>query len=182
MENAEKAIKLEAAIPYFHPVFPSFYLKLAENGAFVSLILPETILERWIEDYREQTEKFIKMENTKLFVCTGCERIPAITAADNFMALALFPKNAMFDRKYIIGFEPGAMAWGKELYDHYEQLSERIYSKNDWTYKMGLKIKNDLTNYQACSVKLGEENLNPKTTASSRSVTIDNSPIWRQIS
>ncbi len=127
IENAEKAKRLEAAIPYFHPLFPSFYLKIAENGASVSLILPETILKRWVEDYKEQTEKFIKMENTKLFVCTDCERIPAITAADNFMAIALFPKNAVFDRKYVICFEPGALAWGKELYDYYEQRSERIY-------------------------------------------------------
>lgn len=127
IENAEKAKRLEAAIPYFHPLFPSFYLKIAENGASVSLILPEPILKRWTEDYREQTEKFIKKENAKLFVCTDCDRIPAITAADNFMAIALFPKNAMFDRKYVICFEPGAIAWGKELYDYYEQHAERIY-------------------------------------------------------
>jgi predicted transcriptional regulator len=126
IENAEKAKRLEAAIPYFHPLFPSFYLKLAENGASVSLILPELIVKRWIEDYREQTEKFIEMKDSKLFVCTECERIPAITAADNFMAIALFPKNAVFDRKYILCFEPGAIAWGKELYDYYEQRAERI--------------------------------------------------------
>jgi predicted transcriptional regulator len=127
IENAEKAKRLKAAIPYFHPLFPSFYLKIAENGASVSLVLPEPILKRWVEDYREQTEKFIKTENVRLFVCTDCGRIPAITAADNFMAIALFPKNAMFDRKYVICFEPGAIAWGKELYDYYEQNAERIY-------------------------------------------------------
>jgi predicted transcriptional regulator len=127
MENADNAKKLEAAIPYFHPLFPSFYLNIAENGASVSLILPEQILKRWVEDYREQTEKFLKLERAKLFVCADCDRIPAITSADNFMAMALFPKNAVFDRKYIICFEPGALAWGKELYDYYEQRSERIY-------------------------------------------------------
>jgi len=127
IEHAEKAKRLEAAIPYFHPLFPSFYLKIAENGASVSLILPELILKRWVEDYREQTEKILKIEHTKLFVCKECEKIPAITAADNFMAISLFPKNAVFDRKYVICFEPGALAWGKELYDYYEQRSERIH-------------------------------------------------------
>ena len=126
IENSNKSKILEAAIPYFHPLFPSFYLKIAENGASVSLILPELILKRWVEDYREQTKKFLKIENTKLFVCKDCEKIPAITAADNFMAISLFPKNAVFDRKYVICFEPGALAWGKELYDYYEQRSERI--------------------------------------------------------
>lgn len=126
-ENAEKARKLEAVIPYFHPLFPSFYLKIAEKGASVSLILPEMIMKRWAEDYREQTEKFIAMKDSKLFICSDCERIPAITAADNFMAIALFPKNAMFDRKYILCFEPGAIDWGKKLYDYYEQSAERIF-------------------------------------------------------
>lgn len=153
MENAENAKKLEAAIPYFHPLFPSFYHKIAENGTSVSLVLPEPIFKRWVEDYREQTERFIKMRNTRLFVCVDRERIPAITSADNFTALALFPKSVVFDRKYIVGFEPGALTWGKELYDHYEQLSERIHSINDWRYKIGLQIENDPTTYQACNMR-----------------------------
>jgi predicted transcriptional regulator len=162
MENAEKAKKLEAAIPYFHPLFPSFYLKIAENGTSVSLVLPEPVLRRWVEDYSEQTEKFIKMENTRLFVYKNCEKIPAVTAADNFTAIALFPKNAVFDRKYVIGFEPGALAWGKELYDHYEQLSERIFSINNWRHKISLNIKNGPTSYQVCKVKHREKDLNLK--------------------
>jgi len=148
IENAENAIKLEAAIPYFHPLFPSFYLKIAEDGASVSLVLPEPVLKRWIEDYREQTEKFIKMENTKLFVCTDCDRIPVITAADNFMALGLFPKDGSFDRKCVIGFQSGALTWGKELYNYYEQLSGRIQSLNSRKDKISLKIESDSTTYQ----------------------------------
>jgi len=127
VKNAKKAKKLEATVSYFHPLFPSLYLEIAEKGAFVSLILQESILKKWIEDQKKQTEKFIKMENTKLFVGTDCGKVPAITAADNFMAMVLFPKEAAFDRKYIFSFEQGALAWGKELYDHYERLSTRIY-------------------------------------------------------
>jgi predicted transcriptional regulator len=148
VENAGKATRLQAAIPYFHPLFPSFYLKVAERGTSVSLVLPEQILKRWIEDYREQTEKFLEMGNTNLFVCSNCERIPSATSADNFTAIALFPKNEIFDRKYIIGFEPGAIAWGKELYGYYEQLSKRIHSINNWGYETDLNIKGDPEAYQ----------------------------------
>ena len=132
VENAEKAKKLEAITPYFHPLFPSFFLGIAEKGAHVSLVLPEPVLKRWVEDYREQTEKFIKMENTKFFVCNDCEKIPAITVADNFLTMALFPKETVFDGKYVISFEPGALAWGKELYDYYERLSERIHNIDNY--------------------------------------------------
>lgn len=127
VKNAEEAKKFEAVISYFHPLFPPFCLGLAKKGTSVSLILPESILIRWIEeDYREQTRQFLKMKNTKLLVCKDCEKTPNIVAADNFMGIALFPKDAAFDRKYVISFEPGALAWGKELYDYYEQSSEQI--------------------------------------------------------
>lgn len=134
VKNARMAKKLEAAIPYFHPLFPSFYLEIAEKGIPISLILPESVLKRWVEDYRTQTEQYLKSENAKLFVCKDCERIPAIVAADNFMAMALFPKNTVFDRKYIICFEPDALAWGKELYDCYEQRSEQINNIDNYTH------------------------------------------------
>jgi predicted transcriptional regulator len=125
--NVKKAKILEATISYFHPLFPSFYLEIAEKGTFISLILQKLILKKWIEDHKEQTEKFIKMGNTKLFAGTDYEKVPAITVADNFMAMVLFPKEATFDRKYIISLEQDALAWGKELYDQYERLSVRIY-------------------------------------------------------
>jgi predicted transcriptional regulator len=127
VENTKKSRRFEALISYFHPLFPSFYLEIAQNGTSVSLILPEPILKRWIEDdYREQTMQFLKMENTRLMVCKDCEKTPTIVAADNFMGIALFPKGGTFDRKYVICFEPGALAWGKDLYDYYEQNSEQI--------------------------------------------------------
>jgi len=134
VKNVRIAKKLEAAIPYFHPLFPSFYLEIAEKGISISIVLPEYVLKRWVEDYREQTEQYLKKENAKLFVCRDYERIPAIVAADNFMAMALFPKSTVFDRKYVLCFEPGALAWGKELYGYYEQRSEQINNIDNYTH------------------------------------------------
>lgn len=132
VKNAEEAKTFKTLISYFHPLFPSFYLGLAKKGISVSLILPESILRRWFEDdYREQNRQFLKMENTKLLVCKNCEKIPNIVAADNFMGIALFPRNAAFDRKYLISFEPGALVWGKELFEYYKNLSEQIIEIND---------------------------------------------------
>lgn len=126
VENVKKANKLEIILPYFHPLFPSFFLEIAEKKVPISIIIPDSVLKRWIEDYREKTTKFVSLENTKLLVCKDCERIPALVAADNFMTMALFPKNGVFDRKYVMSFETSALAWGKELYDYYEGLSEEL--------------------------------------------------------
>jgi predicted transcriptional regulator len=108
-------------------------MEIAEKGIPISLVLPKSVLKRWVEDYREQTEQYLKKENAKLFTCTDCERIPAITATDSFMAMALFPKSTVFDRKYVICFEPGSLVWGKELYNYYEQRSEQINNIDNYT-------------------------------------------------
>lgn len=127
VKNAEKSRKFETLISYFHPLFPSFFRGLAQKGISVSLILPESILKRWAEDdYIEQTTQFLKLENTKLMVCKDCEKIPTVVAADNFMGISLFPKEGTFDRRFVMCFERGALAWGKELYDSYAQDSEQI--------------------------------------------------------
>lgn len=133
VKNARMAKELKTAISYFHPLFPSFFLEITEKGIPVSLVFPESILKRWVEDYREHTEQYLKKENAKLFVCKDCEKIPSIVAADNFMAMALFPKSTVFDRKYVICFEPDALVWGKELYDFYEQRSEQIHNIDNYT-------------------------------------------------
>jgi hypothetical protein len=57
------------------------------------------------------------------------------------MAIALFPKDAVFDRKYVISLEPRALAWGKELYDSYERLSELIYDTDNYRYEISTKLK-----------------------------------------
>lgn len=133
-KNIEEAKTFKALISYFHPQFPSFYLRIAEKGTSVSLILQESILRRWVEkDHIEQTRQFLELENTKLRVCKDWEMLPNITVADNFMGLALFPKDTSFDRKYLISFEPGALAWGQELYDYYEKNSEEILNIDKYT-------------------------------------------------
>jgi predicted transcriptional regulator len=135
VKNAEMAKKLEVVMPYFHPLFPSFFLGIAKKDVPIFLILPESVLKRWIEDYKEETKQFLEIEKSKLFVCTECEKLPAIAAADNFMALALFPRNAVFDRKYILNFNSQALKWAKELYDYYEQRSKQIHNIDNYTEK-----------------------------------------------
>ncbi|MCQ1536699.1 winged helix-turn-helix domain-containing protein [Methanosarcina sp. KYL-1] len=139
-KNMRKAKKIKAIISYFHPLFPSFYIEVARNGAQVSIILPESILKRWIEDYREITEQFINLENTELLVCRDCERTPNLTVTDIFMGIALFPKKAVFDRKYVRSFDPRALAWGEELFEYYKNLSEQVTEINNLENAVGTGV------------------------------------------
>ncbi len=126
VENMEKAKRLRALLSYFHPLFPSHYLGLAQKGIRVSLLIPEPILRRWVEDYRAETEELLSLENAELFTFKENAKVPSLIVGDNFMAMALFPKSAVFDRKYVMSFEPGARVWGEKYIDHFQKLATRI--------------------------------------------------------
>jgi len=126
VENMKKAKVVRGLLSYFHPLFPSYYLDLAQKGVRVSLLFPEPILKRWVEDYRAETEGLLSLENVELFTFKENDKVPSLVVADNFMAMALFPKVAVFDRKYLMSFEPGARLWGEEYIDHFQKLSTRI--------------------------------------------------------
>ncbi len=126
VENMKKAKRVRGLLSYFHPLFPSYYLSLAKKGVKISLLFPEPILKRWVEDYRAETEEFLSFENTELFTFKGNDKVPSLVVTDVFMTMALFPREAVFDRKYVISFEPGALAWGEEYIDHFQKLATRI--------------------------------------------------------
>jgi predicted transcriptional regulator len=126
VENMKKAKRVRALLSYFHPLFPSHYLDLARKGISVSLLIPEPILRRWVEDYRVETEELLSLENAELFTFKKNDKVPSLMVADNFMAMALFPKSAVFDRKYVMSFELAARVWGEEYIDHFQKLATQI--------------------------------------------------------
>jgi len=126
VENMKKAKRVRALLSYFHPLFPAHYLDLARKGIKVSLFIPEPIMRRWVGDYRAETEEFLSLGNVELFTVKENNKVPSLMVADNFMAMALFPKSAVFDRKYVMSFEPGARVWGEEYIDHFQKLATRI--------------------------------------------------------
>ena len=130
IRNITNSKKLKVLISYFHPNFPSYFLELAKKRVNISIVLPSIILKRWNEDYREVMTEFLKMENTELFICKSCEEVPTVLVTDTFMAIALFPKTTVFDRKYLTSTDSGARAWGKELFEYYKNSSKQIKEIN----------------------------------------------------
>ncbi len=56
--------------------------------------------------------------------------IPAVVvSSDKIMLLGLFNESGRFDRQYIISFEPGAIEWGKDLFEYFRDMSREIKLK-----------------------------------------------------
>jgi predicted transcriptional regulator len=116
---------------YFHPQFPAFFLELARRGIEISLVLSESVYLRIAEDFKKEGEEFLRMKNTYLFILDKKEvEIPAVIASsDKIMLMGLFNESGRFDRQYVISFEPGAIEWGKDLFEYFRDMSREIKIK-----------------------------------------------------
>ncbi|MCC4769771.1 DUF1724 domain-containing protein [Methanosarcina sp. DH2] len=116
---------------YFHPQFPAFFLELARRDIEISLVLSESVYLRLAEDFKKEGKEFLRMKNASLFILDKKEAdIPAVVvSSDKIMLLGLFNESGRFDRQYIISFEPGAIGWGKDLFEYFRDMSREIKIK-----------------------------------------------------
>ena len=115
-------------ISYFHPQFPAFFLSLARNGTQVSLSLSESVYLRFEEDFRNEGEMFLSMDNTNLFILDkkGMEIPAAVASTDNVVILGLFNESGRFDSQYVISSDRKAIKWGEDLFRYYRDLGREI--------------------------------------------------------
>lgn len=112
---------------FFRPGYPVLLKQLIEKGARISLILTESVFNRFQNDYEEELKLFMDSENTSLFIC-NCDLKLASAITERFMSLALFYKSGIFDHRQLITFNYSALKWGNELFSYYRQKSKEITS------------------------------------------------------
>lgn len=115
-------------LSYFHPQFPDFFLSLARNGIKVSLNLSEAVYLRFEEDFKNEGQSFLNMDNTDLFILDnkGMEIPAAIASTDRIMILGLFNESGRFDSQYVISSDRKAIKWGEDLFIYYRDMSREI--------------------------------------------------------
>jgi predicted transcriptional regulator len=115
-------------ISYFHPQFPAFFLSLARNGTQVTLSLSESVYLRFEEDFRNEGEMFLSMDNTDLFILDkkGMEIPAAVASTDNVVILGLFNESGRFDSQYVISSDRKAIKWGEDLFSYYRDMSRAV--------------------------------------------------------
>ncbi|WP_255335367.1 winged helix-turn-helix domain-containing protein [Methanosarcina sp. KYL-1] len=126
LENIRESKRVLAFLSYFHPETPSLYAGLAKNDVDLSLCLTEKVFERFSRDFPAETKAIMASGHAKLLICRENAALPEVVATDRFMAIRLFEESTKFRNQLIISLDPGALQWGRELYRHYEKLSDEI--------------------------------------------------------
>ncbi|HMB45195.1 MAG TPA: winged helix-turn-helix domain-containing protein [Candidatus Methanoperedens sp.] len=110
----------------FHHSYPPLFLKLAESGRQVSIILTKEVFEKVKKEYEVELSKFIGLENGQLFISNEIIRL-ASAVTDNFMSLSLFFKSGGYDsQRELVSSDKTAIKWGEELFYHFIAHSKKV--------------------------------------------------------
>lgn len=122
--------KVMLLLSFFHPLVPSSSLELTKKNVQVQLLFSRDSFNRFSGDFRDTGEKILAKKNSTVFVYTGLPlEIPALLAiSDSVLLLGLFNKKGRFEGQYLRGFEPRALAWGRELFEYCKDKSEKVSS------------------------------------------------------
>lgn len=122
--------KVMLLFSFFHPLAPSFSLELAKKNVQIQLIFSRDSFDRFSGDFRDTGEKILAKKNASAFVYAGLPlEIPVLIAvSDSALLLGFFNKKGKFEGQYLLGFEPLALSWGRELFEYYRERSERVCS------------------------------------------------------
>lgn len=126
LESLSKSKKIMGISPVLHPLYPQFFLQLAESGKNVSLILTGEVFGRIKSEHTDMLQKFLTMRNAQLFVSDEDIRL-ACGVTECFFSISLFFNNGNYDsQKDLVSFDNSAIKWGEELFDDFLNNSKEI--------------------------------------------------------
>jgi len=126
MKYLQDSRKFLGIAPVFHHSYPPLFLKLAESGRQVSIILTREVFEKVKKEYGVELSKFIELENGELFISDNIIRM-ASAVTDNFFSMSLFFKNGGYDsQRELISTDKAAIKWGEELFYHFIANSKKV--------------------------------------------------------
>ena len=126
LEMILQAKKVAGISPIVHPIYPRFFLSLAQEGREVQLILTKNAYNKIKKEYYDMLLEGVQYENARLFICEEEIRF-AYIVTDCYFSMGLFMKSEVFDSlRDIVSREPSAVRFGEDLFSHYRIKSHLV--------------------------------------------------------
>ena len=125
-ENLIKSRCIMSSLSYYHPLYSSLYSRLAKSGAEMEIVLTKAVYERLKNDCRDELETLLDSESTVVKICEEKLNLPTIAVTEKFMYICLFNKQGKYDHRKVMSFDASALRWGRELFMHYNELSQEV--------------------------------------------------------
>jgi predicted transcriptional regulator len=112
--------------PIIHPIYPQFFLALAQRGVEIALVLTESVYTKIEKKYGDQLHEGLAYPNASLFVTHDDVHL-AFIATDVYFSMTLFFQDGRFDNKMdVTSFDPRALTWGRDLFIHILERSRQV--------------------------------------------------------
>ena len=129
LQILEKANEVRGIYPFFHLEYMEIIEELVKRERIaVELIVTNEVLDNLIGvvETEKAFKKFLHEPNFALFAIDEDVKI-ALTLTDSVFYLGLFDDDGIYDyNRALISDDIQALTWGRELYEHYRQLSEVV--------------------------------------------------------
>jgi predicted transcriptional regulator len=124
--------KVSGLSPIVHPVYPRFFLSLAEQGREVNLILTKNAYNKIKKEYYQMLLAGLQYENASLSIYEQDVRFAYIVTNHHF-SISLFLKNGIFDStRDLVSHEPSALRFGEDLFSYFLGMSRPVNRKGTY--------------------------------------------------
>jgi predicted transcriptional regulator len=115
---------IQGVSPFIIPSFPETIAEMAEKGAYVELILTDSVINALLKDYGHMIKEAKNYDNVVLRRLD--EKITiGFTITDSFLSLGLYRIDGGYDiGSDLICVGDSAVWWGKQLFNYYKELSK----------------------------------------------------------
>ncbi|HVN73915.1 MAG TPA: winged helix-turn-helix domain-containing protein [Methanoregula sp.] len=132
LEMILRSEKVAGISPIVHPIYPRFFLALAEEGREVRIILSKNAFNKIKKEYYDLLLEGIQYENASLSIYDDTLKF-AFIVTECFFSISMFTNTGIFDSKQdMVSAEPSAIKWGDDLFSYYDGLSRPVNRKGKY--------------------------------------------------
>ncbi len=130
IEAVLKAREIYGYSTIFFPEYVDMFLKLAEEGKKIEIIVNDNVFERIVRNHRKELIKGISFSNSNLYLSKKNFRF-CLLVTDSYFSISFYLKNGLFDyRRDFVCRSKSARIWGKDLYEYVKSHSVTVRRDN----------------------------------------------------
>lgn len=129
LEMILKSKKVAGISPIVHPIYPQFFLSLAQEGRDVRLILSKTAYDKIKKEYYNLLIEGVQYDNAHLSIYEGDLNF-AYIVTESYFCMGMCTHNNVFDSKRdLVSTDQLAVRWGEDLFSYFSERSFRVNRK-----------------------------------------------------
>lgn len=111
---------------FFHPNYPRVFPEMNQKGVSLYIITTPEVVDTMQTHHADVFGKLLESESFHLYVHPEEMGIQVVAFNDYRLLLRLLTNDKHVDINHMLCSNPGALEWGKELFDHYLKASKPV--------------------------------------------------------